>query len=71
MKTTFTVPEEGMVPFVDVLLESSFSNEIIGTTEENEILIEVHYTKAQHKEIEELMDIVEPEEEETGEFDNE
>ena len=59
MQTTFTVPEEEIITFAEVLFENGFTNEIVGTTEADELLVEVHYSKAQHKEVEELMDLVE------------
>lgn len=58
-KATFTVPREGMTEFAEELSTRNFPNSIVGTTEEEEIIIEVPYDKEDEDEINELEDILE------------
>ena len=53
-KAEFTVPQEVVVEFCQELTEHHLTNEITGTTEDNELVIEVAYEKEESKEVDEL-----------------
>jgi hypothetical protein len=53
-KAEFTVPQEAAVAFCDEIIHRSLPNEITGTTEDNELIIEVAYEKEQNEEVDEL-----------------
>ena len=53
-KAEFIVPQEAAVAFSDELINRNLSNEITGTTEDNELVIEVVYEKEESKEVDEL-----------------
>ena len=48
-KAEFTVPQDVMVEFCDELTNHNLTNEIAGTTEDNEIVIEVLFEKGEGK----------------------
>ena len=53
-KAEFKVPQDIVVEFCQELTDHSLTNEIIGTTENDEIIIEVGYDKEESKEVDEL-----------------
>ncbi|MGQ0826967.1 MAG: hypothetical protein ACT4ON_01100 [Bacteroidota bacterium] len=70
MKTQFDVPADSIVEFAEILSENELTNEIIGVTDDDELIIEVQFDKSQFKAVEELEELVESNEEtEEGEED--
>ena len=66
MKTKlFNVPSEIMTEFVEQMTESQLENDVIGTTEENEVAIEVHYEPEDRYAVFELTEIIEDHEDDT------
>ena len=63
MKTQFNVPTDSIVEFGEILSENGLTNEIVGTTEDDELVVEVHYDKTEFDAVEELADLVEAENE--------
>ena len=53
-KAEFRVPQDVAVEFCDELTNHSFTNEVVGTTDDNEIVLEVSYDKAESKTIDAL-----------------
>lgn len=53
-KAEFTVPQEVAVEFCEELVNHSLTNEVTGTTEDNELIIEVSYDKDETKEVDAL-----------------
>lgn len=53
-KAEFTVPQEVIVEFSDALLKQQLINEITGTTEDGEVIVEVHYEKEESDEVDVL-----------------
>lgn len=64
MKTEFNVPIDVMVEFAEILAEKELTNEILGTSDDGEIIIEVHFEKAEFDAVQELTDLVELDEDE-------
>ena len=57
MKIEFTVHPDNIVEFAEILETHELENEITGTTQDNEILIDVHYNKNDRSAIEELEEL--------------
>ncbi len=57
-KVEFNVPTEVITEFVDELTNRNVSNSIIGTTEDDEIIIEVEYEKTESDAVDELETIL-------------
>lgn len=53
-KAEFKVPQDIVVEFCQELTDHSLTNEVTGTTDENEIIVEVSYDKEKSKEVDEL-----------------
>lgn len=53
-KAEFRVPQDVAVEFCDELTDHSFTNEIVGTTDDNELVVEVSYDKEESKTIDAL-----------------
>ena len=62
MKITFTVSSENMVEFANILEENEVKNEIVGSVDDDSILIDVYYNSDQHECLEELEALAEVEE---------
>ena len=58
-KAEFAVPSDVMVDFVNEMTERELDNTIVGTSEDDEILVEVLYEKDETKVIDELEAILE------------
>ena len=70
MKTReFNVPANIMIEFAEALAENELTNEITGTTEDNEVVIEVQYEKSERQAIFELMEMVDDAQEEDSDED--
>ena len=77
-KVEFCVPSPVMVEFCEEILNSNLNNSITGTTDEDEIIIEIEYGKDESKEVDKLEELLETlceqlneeEEEEENEEDN-
>lgn len=60
MKTKqFSIPLDALVEFAEQLLENDLTNEIIGITDDNEILITVSYSPEERQNVFGLMEWVE------------
>ncbi len=59
MKTKFEVPADSVVEFAEILSENELTNEIIGVTDDDELIIEVQFDKSQFNAVEELDELVE------------
>ncbi len=62
MKITFTVSSQNMVEFANILEENELKNEIVGSIEDDSILIDVYYNSDQNDCLEELEALAEVEE---------
>ena len=69
MKTQFEVQADSIVEFAAILSENELTNEIIGVTDNDELIIEVHFDKSQFNAVEELDELVESNETEEEEED--
>ena len=58
-KVEFNVPTEVITEFAEELTNRDVSNSIIGTTEDDEIIIEVEYEKSESEAVDELEAILE------------
>jgi capsular polysaccharide biosynthesis protein len=58
-KVEFNVPTEVITEFAEELTNRDVSNSIIGTTEDDEIIIEVEYEKSESDAVDELEAILE------------
>ena len=58
-KVEFNVPTEVITEFAEELTNRDVSNSIIGTTEDDEIIIEVEYEKSESDSVDELEAILE------------
>ena len=67
MKTSFNVPADQIMVIAELLVEHELTNEIIGTTDDNELVIEVEYSRNERDAVNELMDLVDTDEEEEEE----
>ena len=64
MKTkTFEVPAENMLEFAETIGNHELNNTIQGINDDNEIIVEVHYEPEERTAIFELMDMLEPDDE--------
>jgi len=57
-KVEFNVPTEVITEFAEELTNRDISNSIIGTTEDDEIIIEVSYEKTESEAVDELEEIL-------------
>ena len=53
-KAAFAVPSEVIAEFADEMTNMKLENTVVGTNEENEILVEVMYEKEESKEVDAL-----------------
>lgn len=67
MKTQFAVPADSMFEFAEILSENQLSNEIVDTTKDDEILVDVEHGKEDFDAIEQLAELTEAGEEENEE----
>ena len=64
MKTKqFEVAQEQIVAFCELIEEHELENQIIGTNDENEIVIDVNYEDKERSAVMELIELIEVEEE--------
>jgi hypothetical protein len=65
MKTKeINVPAEIITEFADLLAEHNLTNEILGSTDDGEIIIEVQYEKEERQAVFELLELIDDNEEE-------
>jgi hypothetical protein len=62
MKIQFTVDPDNIVAFSEILESEELKNEIIGTTEDDYILIDVYYSRNKQDALESLEDLAESDE---------
>ncbi|MBI4947606.1 MAG: hypothetical protein HY840_14530 [Bacteroidetes bacterium] len=58
-KAEFFVPSEVMAEFAQELASKNLSNSITGTTEENEVIVEIEYDRDEADEVDELEELLE------------
>lgn len=58
-KVEFYVPSPVMVEFCDEIINSNLSNSIVATTDEDEIVIEVEFSKNESKAVDKLEELLE------------
>jgi hypothetical protein len=58
-KVEFNVPSDAMVEFAEELANRNLSNTITGTTDDDEIIIEVEYDKSENDDVDSLEEILE------------
>ena len=61
MKKEYNVPLNSVIEFAEIIAENELDNEILGTTDDEELIIEVHFDKTQFNAVEELEELVESE----------
>ena len=61
MKIQFTVDPDNIVAFAEILYNEDLKNEITGTTEDDCLLIDVHYNRDKRDAIESLEELSESE----------
>ena len=61
MKKEYNVPLSSIIEFAEIIAENELDNEILGTTDDEELIIEVHFDKTQFNAVEELEELVESE----------
>jgi hypothetical protein len=57
MKIQFTVDTDNIVEFAEILNANEMENKIAGTTEDNQLLIDVLYNKSNRDVVEELEEL--------------
>lgn len=62
MKTEFTVHQDNITAFAEILEANELDNSITGVNEDGLLIIDVHYSKAERDAIEELEDIADSDE---------
>ena len=62
MKTEFTVNQDNIVAFAEIIEAYELENSITGVDGEGSLLIDVYYSKAERDAIEELEDIADSDE---------
>ena len=67
MTTKFNVGADNIMEFAEILGDNELTNEIIGTTDDNKLVIEVEYSRNERDAVNELMDLVDSEESEEEE----
>ena len=67
----FAVPSEVMAEFATEMAERELDNKVVGTTEDEEILVEVMYEKEETKAVDELEEILDGLREQIEEEDDE
>ena len=55
----FIVPCEAIAEFAEVMVQSELDNEIVGTTKNEGLIIEVSYVSAQEEDVDKLTDLLE------------
>lgn len=63
MKKEFNVPADSMVEFADLLAEHDLNNEILGSTENDQVIVSVQFDKNDFEAVEELEESFESEQE--------
>ena len=58
MKTEFAVTVDLIVEFAEIIAENQLTNEILGTTDDNELLIEVEFDKSEFDVVEQLEELL-------------
>ena len=61
MNIEFTVNPESLLEFAEVLSENDMENQITGTTQDGNLLVDVHYIKADRDVIDQLEELAEAE----------
>ncbi|MEI6765298.1 MAG: hypothetical protein WCM76_06625 [Bacteroidota bacterium] len=59
----FSVPVDSMLEFAEAIENSGLTNTIVGTSGDDEMIVEVSYDSDERAAVFELMEIVEPEDE--------
>lgn len=57
-KAEFEVPSEVMAEFAEEMASRDLDNKVIGTNEDNEIVVEVNYKREESKSVDELEKIL-------------
>ena len=70
-KAEFAVPSEVMAEFANEMAERELDNKVVGTSEDDEILVEVTYEKEETKSVDELEAILDNLREQIEEEDDE
>ncbi len=70
-KAEFAVPSEVMAEFANEMAERELDNKVVGTSEDDEILVEVTYEKEETKSVDELEAILDNLREQIEEEDEE
>jgi hypothetical protein len=63
-KKSFEVPVDSMIEFAEVIEENQLMSQIVGTNDEDDIMVEVEYERSQRDAILDLMELLEVEVEE-------
>lgn len=63
MKKEFHVATDSMIEFADLLAEHDLNNEILGSTENDEVIVNVQFDKNDFEAVEELEESFESEQE--------
>ena len=61
MTIKFEISKDNIIEFADILRENEMENSILGTTEDDTLLVEVNYTRDQRDIISDLEDLAENE----------
>lgn len=64
MRKQIKVEVEDIMDVADFLAENELTNEIMGITEDEEIIIEIQYSMSERHKVYELADLLEPDKEE-------
>lgn len=63
MRKQIKVEVEDIMDVADFLAENELTNEIMGITDDEEIIIEIQYTMSERHKVYELADLLEPDDE--------
>jgi hypothetical protein len=69
-KAEFLIPSEAMVEFTDEMANRDLAGTVSGTTDEDEIILEVEYEKDESDQVDELEAILDKLKEQIEEDDN-
>ena len=70
MKKEYNVPLSSIIEFAEIIAENELDNEILGTTDNNELIVEVLFEKSEFDAVAQLEELVESEQDDDDD-DNE
>lgn len=67
MKKEYNVPVDSIIEFAEIIAENELDNEILGITDNDELIVEVLFEKSEFDAVAQLEELVESEQEDDNE----